>query len=108
MPRSYRQLTPEERQAADAIWWVQARDLDEPLFHGVGPGLLYALFDLTNVGTGLGYFCTDCRTSTWKGEGEHTTPPCPCGSHNSIKLYNKAQAEHLETTPRLADRLAAE
>ena len=107
MARSYRQLTPEERQAADAIWWVQARDLDDPVFHGEGAGL-YAIYDWVAFGAGLGYFCASCRTSTWKEKGEHTTPLCPCGSNRRIKLYNRAQAQHLETTPTLAERLAAE
>ena len=107
MPRNYRQLSPEERATADTIWWVQARDLDDALFYGEGAGL-YAMFDLDNSGSGLGYFCAGCRSSVWKEQGAHTTPPCGCSAPQRIKLHSRAQAQHLASTPTLADRLAME
>lgn len=107
MARSYRQLTEAERAVADRIWWVQARDLDEPLFLGEAEAV-HAMFDVVNWGNGIGWFCTRCRTVTRKAPGEDSAPPCGCEAPPRIKLFNEAQAQHLQDTLPLAERLAAE
>ncbi|WP_444905306.1 hypothetical protein ACJJIU_22320 (plasmid) [Microbulbifer sp. CnH-101-E] len=103
MARSYRQLTEEERKIADTIWWVQARDLDDDIFQGKGAEL-FAVFDLVGQGSSIGRWCFACRTASLKTEPFQSAPEC-CGSQHSIKLYSQQQAEHLQNTPPLAERL---
>ncbi|WP_444891790.1 hypothetical protein ACJJIE_00055 (plasmid) [Microbulbifer sp. TRSA001] len=105
MARSYRQLTEEERKIADTIWWVQARDLDDDLFQGKGAEL-FAVFDLMGQGNSIGRWCFACRTPSYKPEPFAPAPEC-CGSQHGIKLYSKEQAEYLQNTLPLAERLAS-
>ncbi|WP_444886032.1 hypothetical protein [Microbulbifer sp. PSTR4-B] len=106
MSRSYRQLNSEERAIADGIWWVQARDLDDDLFQGRGAEL-FAVFDLAGQGNSIGRWCFTCRTASYKPEPFAPTPEC-CGSQHTVKLYSREQAQCLQNTPTLAERLALE
>ncbi|WP_444922706.1 hypothetical protein ACJJH9_00080 (plasmid) [Microbulbifer sp. DLAB2-AF] len=104
--RSYRQLTEEERKIADAIWWVQARDLDDRIFYGENTEL-HAVQTMTSTGNSIGSWCFACRTASYKPEPFAPTPVC-CDSQHKTKLYSQQQAKYLQSTQPLANRFAEE